>query len=543
MIDLIPGFVLPFFLYAETHYKFKGIYSRLLKNEPEIVADAPFRVEPHQPIPVLLLVKDAHWYPVQLLEIIVRISSKNQPNMTRKFPLNITLNKTKFWSKIFLLEPLQDVSGIVDIDVQIIVKVNGKVRVYHNDNYRISSHQPLQVYLASEMLPRFDNWYFGDFHYHSNYTEDQVEFGAPLAETVQIAQAMGLNFFAVTDHSYDLDDYDHSWVHNDQQVRKWHRLWDEVEQLNRKQPGFIILPGEEVSVANSRNQNVHLLVLNHRNFLPGKGDSAERWFHTRPDLSITRVLDQISGQALAIAGHPEMPTPWLQRLLIRRGGWHREDFQHPKLDGFQIWNGEEDQSFSSGSKNWVRLLLRGKRLSLIAGNDAHGNFNRFRQIGFPFFTMRESNDQIFGKMRTGVLISQSYNLNSLVRAVKRRHVIVSNGPVVRFSIENETGAKAKIGDEIQGQRFTLSLDAKSTDEFGKLESIQLFHGDLLKRKESCKIIKHFVMPYTFHLEQVPVPAGHNGYFRVELTTRTSTGKICRCMTNPIWLKNMSDETE
>ena len=38
-----------FLLYAETHYSFKGIYSRLKKKEPEIIADLPHRIDPKQP--------------------------------------------------------------------------------------------------------------------------------------------------------------------------------------------------------------------------------------------------------------------------------------------------------------------------------------------------------------------------------------------------------------------------------------------------------------------------------------------------------------
>ncbi|MBN2089185.1 hypothetical protein JW964_06215, partial [candidate division KSB1 bacterium] len=53
-------------LYAETHYSFKCIYSRLKKNEPEIILDVPFRIEPDQAIPILLLCKDADVFPVFL---------------------------------------------------------------------------------------------------------------------------------------------------------------------------------------------------------------------------------------------------------------------------------------------------------------------------------------------------------------------------------------------------------------------------------------------------------------------------------------------
>ena len=53
-------------LYVEMHYRWWPLPSRYFRKEPEILADAPHRVEPGVPIPLLLLVKDAHRYPVYL---------------------------------------------------------------------------------------------------------------------------------------------------------------------------------------------------------------------------------------------------------------------------------------------------------------------------------------------------------------------------------------------------------------------------------------------------------------------------------------------
>lgn len=537
MSYLPPELLLPFILYAETHYKFKGIYSRLFQKEPEIIADVPHRVEPGQPIPVLILVKDAHRFPVEIVDILIEIKQNNSLILKKKFPLNIKIYEDRYWHRIFYLDRPTGVSGEVTIDVQIIIKTNGKIKKYHNDNYRISSHHPLKVYLARDPLPRFDNWYFGDFHYHSNYTEDQVEFGAPLAATVEMARAIGLNFFAVTDHSYDLDDHEDSWIENDHNIPKWHRFWQEVNELNNHLSNFIILPGEEVSAGNHQNRNVHLLIINYQNFIQGKGDSAERWFQTSPDHSIEQILDQIDENALAIAGHPEMSTPFLQWLLIRRGRWQWDDFQHRRLDGFQLWNGEYDRAFHQGSSTWVKLLLAGKKLGLIAGNDAHGNFNRFRQIGFPFFSFRESYSQIFGNMKTGVKLNQNLNQQNLIHAVKCNHVLITNGPMIDFLIQHEQKQTAMIGDEIQGDDLVLNLTAKSSQEFGKLESLQLWRGDLSTKKEISEFeIRNFNNPYHFLMKQKLSNLSKCTYFRAELVSRKTDGQITRCLTNPIQIK-------
>jgi hypothetical protein len=537
MINLTPELILPFILYAETHYKFKGIYSRLFKNEPEIVADAPFRIDPGQAIPILLLVKDAHRFPIEILNILIEIKQNDKLISKTSIPLNLSIYDNRFWHRVFYLDKPTNFFGAVTIDVQIIIKISGKIKKYYNDNYRISSHKPLQVYLARDPLPRFENWYFGDFHYHSNYTEDQVEFGAPLAATIEMARAIGLNFFAVTDHSYDLDDHEDSWVENDHDIPKWHKFLSEVGELNSRLSDFVILPGEEVSAGNYRNQNIHLLIINNKKFLPGKGDSAERWFRTKPDLSIEQILNEVDEDAIAIAGHPEMPTPFLQWLLIRRGQWNWQDFQHDRMNGFQIWNGEYDRTFYHGSDKWMKQLLEGKKLSLIAGNDAHGNFNRFRQIGFPFFTFRESYTQLFGNMRTAVKSMTPLSLSETIQAVKRNHVLVSNGPVLDVHLQNEVGKCVTIGDEIEGQNFKILVKAKSTEEFGRLESIQLLFGNLASKQEIPLLrITTFSHPYEFLMEQLLPYLSENGYLRLELSAKKSDNSITRCMTNPIWFR-------
>ena len=539
MIDLNFEYLLPIILYAETHYKFKGIYSRLIKDEPEIIADAPYRVDPQQAIPVLVLIKDAHRFPIKLMEVSIEVKTKDRSLSKKSFLTNTTITEAHFWHQIFYIEPITDFAGAVEIDVRMTIQTNRKIEKYSNDNYRISTHRPLSCYLAKEPLPRFENWYFGDFHYHSNYTEDQVEFGAPLEATVHMARAIGLNFFAVTDHSYDLDDQENSWIENDHRAPKWHQLWDEVEKRNHQLSDFVILPGEEVSAGNHQNRNVHLLILNNRKFFPGKGDSAERWLRTAPDLSIDLILDQLEESALAIAGHPEMPVPFLQWLLIRRGRWQRQDFNHQRLAGFQIWNGKYDDSFYHGSGRWVQLLLEGKKLSLIAGNDAHGNFNRFRQIGFPFFTLRESITQLFGNMRTGVRLNDRMSLSNLIAAVKLRHVLISNGPIVDFLITNERGEMSAIGDEIGGRQFNFVMNAKSTEEFGRLKRLRIIAGNLkTKAEQAILTIDDFSTPYKFALQQQFQLPLDSGYARIELTAQQGEDQVTRCLTNPIWINKI-----
>ena len=48
-----------------------------------------------------------------------------------------------------------------------------------------TKEQCLSIYLATEPLPLRDTsqWYYGDTHYHSDYTNDIKEFGGPVVDT------------------------------------------------------------------------------------------------------------------------------------------------------------------------------------------------------------------------------------------------------------------------------------------------------------------------------------------------------------------------
>lgn len=525
----------PFFLYAETHYSFRGIYSRFKKKEPEIIADAPHRVEPGQPIPIMFLIKDSDKFPAKISKIDIELSQGDNVILKKLFTINTEFVRQKYHSFILEINPPEEVNGLINIDVKFKISTNGRVKSYHNDNYRISSHDPLKVFIAKHPLPHNSNWYFGEIHYHSSYTEDQAEFGAPLESSIQLSRAMGVSFFAVSDHSYDLDDDEEDYLINDPHMRKWERLKQEANLLNKKYNDFVILPGEEVSAGNVRNRNVHFLIINNRDFIPGKGDSAEKWFKTKPDLTIAEILNTIDDKAVAIAAHPEVAAPFLQWLLIRRGKWQWQDYLHNRLDGIQIWNGISDGYFFKGVTRWIELLLCGKKMYIFAGNDAHGNFNRFRQIGFPFWTMKESNDQVFGKIRTGVKIESSLNLETIVRALKKGRCIITDGPFVEFRMWDENGSSANIGDVLRGKTFTIQIDARSTPEFGKLQQLTIYCGNIsTKREIILQKYNRFDNDYLFTLNKDLTSIPKPGYIRLELISSLKD-KRHRCLTNPIWL--------
>lgn len=521
-----------FLLYAEVHFTLKGMYSRLKKKEPEILADAPHRIEPGASLPVLVLIKDAHHYPIQLNTVAIELSSgaERQKNV---FDFASQKIAHPLWYQILEISP-GNLKGSCRLDVTIEFSKGGVRKIIKNDNYVGASHAPFEVFIAADTLPKTANWYFGEFHCHTNYTNDQVEFGAPLDASAHLAQAMGLHFFCATDHSYDLDDHPDDYLKSDPNLSKWKSLQNEVHSLNRTLPNFVIVPGEEVSAGNAQNRNIHLLILNHPEFLPGAGDGAEKWLRTRPDLSIAEVLQRINSTSTAFAAHPCTRPPFLEWLLVRRGSWQFRDYHHQGLHGLQIWNGV-DSGFEEGKKTWIRLLLEGRRLFISAGNDAHGNFNRFRQVGWPFLTMRENHQHLFGAVRTGVLLQTGLSLAALMEGFKNGRMIVTNGPFVDFSLNSETGERVHIGGEISGINAALRLECRSTQEFGALEELRVYRGNLEEKKEEIFFTKKtFSRPFQ-DTADIPFAGGAGRYyFRSELYSKNG-GQTLQCLTNPIWV--------
>jgi len=535
LLDLLT--LVPFVLYAETHYRFKYFFSYLRKSEPEIIFDAPHRIDADFRIPILMVAKDADTYPCEIVNVVASISQGgvlcSRQTLIRD---SLSVNQRLGWF-LFELDP-KGLRGSIEIDIEFELRRGTKKKRYRNDNHRTSSHRALSVYLSPHPLPQLPGVYYGDAHTHSSYTDDQVEFGAPLEPSITLAQAMGLKFFCTTDHSYDLDDRTDTFLVNDPAIPKWSIFQEEVQHLNNRHREFAVLRGEEVTCRNARGKNVHLLLFGNRTFVPGSGDSAERWCRTRSEHSIEEILRSTEKSVSAFAAHPRETVSLLQRLLIGRGRWEDEDFEHAGLTGLQFVNGVLHDGFTEGKASWVKLLLGGKELTIVGGNDSHGNFNRFRQIGVPFLRIVERPYQIFGKMRTGVLSGDQLSEDSLLAAIMKGLCFVTNGPLCVITLVNEDGARTEMGGFAQGSKLICNVQVKSTEEFGLLAGFCLYQGVIGGEKEQLLWHLKDVGAYQFEGD-VPVAGTVSSYIRAEVFTRRESsprGEALFAFTNPIWVK-------
>ncbi len=527
---LIP-LLLPFFLYAEIHYRFRYFFSYLKKNEPEILADIPHRIEPNQPLKILILIKDAHLYPISLEQIKVDIFTDKKLLLTKNFldaPFDI---KKKWWWQVIEIQLQPEIVGTVYCNVYFTINCNGKRFTYCNDNYKTSSKKPFKVYISTYKLNKLNYLYLGEFHSHSNYTEDQVEFGIPVEPAVVLASAMGLNFISITDHSYDLDDTPDNYLINDPSLQKWYSIKSEVERYSNSQ--ITILLGEEISCRNSEDKNVHFLLINNKRFFEGSGDSAEKWLRTYSEYSIRDILNQKEPEALAIAAHPFEKVGFLERLLLGRGQWLDVDFKSDKLNGIQFINGVINDGFRIGYKFWIKQLLQGNKLTLFAGNDAHGNFNRYRQIGIPFISIREREEQLFGYMRTGIIAEENTKY-ALITSAKEGRVIVTDGPV--GMILDAKNDEPLIGKTLKLRTvYMLRIFVQTTPEYGDLMSVTIYRGRIGCEKEEVFFKTFPELLYNFEKE-IEVNFEEPFYLRLEVWTKNA--EIDKgshfCITNPVW---------
>lgn len=525
-------------LYAEIHYTLRGLISRLKRNQPEIIADTPFRLNPGYPIPILCVVKDADKFPIRIEAIRAEVKYEGGKVQEYHFALNPTPLKQRFWFKVLHLPPKRGYVGKALIKVYF--RCSNAKRSFEviNHNYKGSSNYPLEVYLSAEPLPTFEGWHYGEPHYHSFYTDDHAEFGGPVVEVAQLARAMGLDWLAITDHSFDLDDLYGNPVSRDPSLNKWKRLREEINRVNQKSYDFVTILGEEISCGNAQGKNIHLLAYGINNYLPGAGDSMEKWFRTRPDLSLPQVLEQVSADGgVAYAAHPEAEYSIGQRVLTGRGNWRSRDYKQPGLSGVMFWNGADKKAFQKGYRKWVRLLLEGRHLYFIGGNDAHGDFNRFRQLRIPLVMLQESQEQVFGMVRTCLYCPGPLTRESILEGLRKGKAVVTNGPLAIFTVKNESGHKAMIGESIEGKKVTLNIRAKSTNEFGDFEKIIILRGDLKERKELVERVVFGeelkdpkVVEDLDYLLQLENPS----YVRLEVVSQLGQ-KTFRGYTNPIWI--------
>ena len=358
----------------------------------------------------------------------------------------------------------------------------------------------------------------------------------PIPLSAAIAKATGLSFFAAADQSYELKDSDSNTEHIDGKIVRWERFQKAVDSWNKKHE-IIILPGEEVSCRNRRGGDINLLIINYPEFIHRSTGQAEGNSGSKLDSSLNKVLSRTGSNTLTFAVHPEKKHSFFTLLFFRKGQWGTFDLTLSGLTGLQIYNGQNGLFLDQGLSRWIRLLLMGERKFVVAGNNVHDCFKRMKKKRFPFSLKRsrEGLKQLFGNVRTGIYCTPPIIQEKITASIRNGRSVITNGPLMDFTIRNEMGERSLLGGELKGSLLTIKYRAVSTPEYGSISRVCFYSGDISARVEEPIYTVDFQnSEYSVQNEINLEPLCSYGYIRGELFSGDNEQKRF-CYTNPIWI--------
>ena len=102
--------------------RFKWSNSRYFQKEPEILADLPIRIEPGNDIPILLIIKDAHIFPIIFKKAEIKIIKNNKIIQSKIFSYNADID-LNWWDDTITIDAT-GILGDVEINVKFFYKIS-----------------------------------------------------------------------------------------------------------------------------------------------------------------------------------------------------------------------------------------------------------------------------------------------------------------------------------------------------------------------------------------------------------------------------------
>jgi len=539
--------LLPAALYAETHFRFfRGMPSALFRREPEAVFDLPRRfLIGRGGLPVALLVNDVHKYPIRIESIQITVSRIGGAPVLFDFdPPAINTARVDHplgtqMEAYLLTLPEERLGGEGEVFVNACLRyrrvkkgrVTGRLRAVLNDNLATSAKLPFRCVIANRGYPGDDFCDYGDLHCHTMFSRSHVEFGPPIEIIDKVAAVSGLRFAAATDHSYDLACDPDNYLRQDKDLRMWDMYMNSVSGDYRGET--LMIPSEEVSVLNSKNKVVHLCGLGISDYIPGTLDGARINIYSNKQLTIGEAIGEIERQGgVSFAAHAGSKAGMFQKIFLRRGEWGDDDLRDG-LGGIQAVNSNFGGSWIRGKQLWVSMLLKGRKIPILAGSDAHGDFNRYRAIAVPFLRLYENQDRYMGFVRTGVY-GKRIDAKSIVDGIRDGETFITNGPfaaicdIRRQNISLVGSKKSILGDDNDTANH-LCVRVFSTEEFGSLLLIVVMMG-IVGATEEKVILRQPLPDDTYDMtlpiaDTLPRPSEHKYYLRAEVYGETKQGAV------------------
>jgi hypothetical protein len=581
----------------------------------DVVADAPYRLEKNYAyLPLIIFLKDitkpgeveVHSIrisiyspssgsryilvnPGTIYEVIdrdgTRVEDNGEPTLLRfdvgrKYE---SVTTDPWYRMIFLYRDQLEVTTGKHLIYKTARYLQFKVEVEYKEGRLKDKQFVFRTLLPDSNLPRVDDWYYGDNHYHSEFTDNPAEYGGPLSMTAKVAKAVGFSWVTVTDHSYCLTHPPKGQKPED----RWLSYKMAVQKTNETQKDILLCAAEEITFSRPII-GLHLLSFGN----PFVEDEQLAGFGS---LTFEQVLQKITGngapaKGFLFAAHPASSGyVWEDR--------HYEIATRPEWEdvfaGLQVFNEkiayrctttlsagdeslepfdllDEDSRQRPWSKelqegledHWVKKFLlpslqtytktgRLRKYFILAGSDAHMDFNYSLRPHLPFL-VAYLNDNAFGKARSLVYLpkqgGEALTEANLYDALRNGKVLLTDGPVVLFQLKIEGEAQVyRFGETITlppGKNLELSVEWHSSPEFGPIQEIDIILGSPKGEKNISSQIRFpsFRKKETGLDGQIIHPFTNwtlsPCYLRLEAVSMIDpqTGEgLFGCFTNPIWI--------
>lgn len=167
---------------------------------------------------------------------------------------------------------------------------------------------------------------------------------------------------------------------------------------------------------------------------------------------------------------------------------------------------------------WITLLRKGLHIPLLGGNDAHGDFNRYRATSIPFLSIYEGFERFMGYGKTGIYGKKSSSIQ-IMDSIRNGATFITTGPFI--SINNSPSPFQSIVSNVTISSDDISklfIYAKSTAEFGRLLKVGVYLGTP-SQQERPFLVKHYKQAIYEITEPISIAdLPQQGYLRAEVVS-------------------------
>jgi hypothetical protein len=269
----------------------------------------------------------------------------------------------------------------------------------------------------SKILNPKSGWYRGDFHVHSDCSDGEY----PVETVTQLAEAEGLDFYALTDHNT---------------IEGFNSLEGDGE--------ILVIPGLEVSYTQG-----HFNVFGMRGLEEWMGGVFERVPSVEiagDDLDISELLEKIAAAGLVVSINHPLLRPW---------AWEFCGIDLRPVTCLEIWN----DLYWPGNKianpqavaMWTDWLNAGHRITGIGGSDYH----------YPPKPEMELPGERLG-MPTTYVFAETLSVEGILDGIRNGRAYVTKGPEVDF-VARLGGVDYQIGDDLGEQWGEITFSVSVTN--------------------------------------------------------------------------------